>query len=72
MPKFEVTIYRTVQDSLRSFVTVEADDEIDSIQKVRALNELPEFEFWQCGDSVGEDDYEVNGIYFPGKDVNRQ
>ncbi len=61
MKTFQVTAYRTVQDTLRATVEVQANDEAEALAKAGeaiAQGDV-EFEFHQCGGSVGEDELEV-------------
>lgn len=59
--KYNVSVYRTVQDRLRAFVAVEAASESEAIEM--AMNQVEngdiEFAFHQCGDNVGADEYDA-------------
>lgn len=67
MAKFTVTVYKTVQDSLRTFIDVDAADAEQATQRAREIvdngdegDAYPPFEFWQCGDSIDDYEYEAN------------
>lgn len=60
MAKYNVSIYRTVQDRLRAMVEVEAENQAEAIAKAKQHVEADEVEFaWhQCGDTIGDDEYD--------------
>lgn len=70
MPKFEVQVYRQVQDSVRAFVYVEADNADDAIEKAREQVDEGEveFDFWQVGEiccgaeGCHDDEYEAREV----------
>ena len=57
MPKYQVTIVRTVTDGLRGFFDVEAasKEEAERIALEQAA-ESGDFQFWQCGEGPSDGD----------------